>query len=74
MGRKPDTDDLKASGCTKEQIRQFRNCSCAEEELKFLKDHRKCLLDKIHEQEQQISTLDYLTHQIEKDKGGNTPE
>ena len=62
----PEPEDLRASGCTLEQIAQFENCKCMAEKLRFLQHHRDQLLDSIHEQEQQISTLDYLTYQMEK--------
>lgn len=62
----PTSDDLKASGCTKEQIEQFSECRNRSEKLKFLERHRKELLNSIHDKEKQISTLDYLAHKIEK--------
>ncbi len=66
---KPKPEDLKASGCTLEQIEQFGNCRCTAEKLRFLHHHRDQLLDSIHEQERQISTLDYLTWQMGKNAG-----
>ncbi len=60
----PTPEDLKASGCTQKQIEQFSSCQCQSEQLRFLRQHRKELLDSIHEQERQISTLDYLTYQM----------
>ena len=66
MDTMPTSEDLKASGCTAEQIRQFAACRCTAEKLRFLQRHREELLDSIHEQERQISTLDYLAHQMTK--------
>ena len=67
MATRPTAEDLKASGCTAEQIRQFSACQCTAEQLRFLRRHREKLLDSIHEQERQISTLDYLAHQLTKE-------
>ena len=67
MNDKPTPEDLRASGCSAEQIKQFSECRCAEEKLKLLRRQRKKLLDSIHEQEEQISNLDYLAHEISKD-------
>lgn len=66
---RPGPEDLRASGCTLEQIEQFDNCRCTAEKLRFLQHHRDQLLDSIHEQERQISTLDYLTWQMGKNAG-----
>lgn len=66
---RPKPEDLRASGCTLEQIEQFGNCRCTAEKLRFLQHHRDQLLDSIHEQERQISTLDYLTYQMGKTAG-----
>ncbi len=66
MAAAPTPEDLKATGCTKEQIRQFSACRCTAEQLRFLQRHREALLDSIHKQEAQISTLDYLAHELQK--------
>lgn len=57
-------EDLRASGCSKEQIEAYASCRCKAEKLRFLQQQREKLLDSIHEQEQQISNLDYLTHKM----------
>lgn len=61
--------NLKDAGCSQETI----NCclSCLDmgkkaELLKRLKNHRKGLLEKVHEGEKQIDCLDYLVFQIDR--------
>lgn len=68
MEKAPSAEDLKASGCTKEQIEQFSACRCKAEKLRFLQQQREKLLDSIHTQEEQITTLDYLAHRMTKDE------
>lgn len=60
--------NLKDAGCSEETI----NCclSCLDmgkkaELLKQLENHRKGLLEKVHEGEKQIDCLDYLVFQID---------
>lgn len=64
MGSEPSAEDLKASGCSKEQIEAFSCCRCRAEKLRLLQQQRDRLLDSIHAQEEQISNLDYLTHRL----------
>ena len=61
--------NLKDAGCSQETI----NCglSCLDmgkkaELLKRLENHRKGLLEKVHEGEKQIDCLDYLVFQIDR--------
>lgn len=61
--------NLKDAGCSEETI----NCclSCLDmrkkaELLKRLENHRKGLLEKVHEGEKQIDCLDYLVFQIDR--------
>lgn len=61
--------NLKDAGCSQETI----NCclSCLDmgkktELLKRLENHRKGLLEKVHQGEKQIDCLDYLVFQIDR--------
>lgn len=64
-------ENLKDAGCCEETIER---CLCClddgkkEEILKQLDDHRKDLLQKVHEGEKQIDCLDYLVYQIDRCK------
>lgn len=59
--------NLKDAGCSQETIDCCITCldmGQKEELLKRLDEHRKGLLDKVHEGEKQINCLDYLVFQI----------
>lgn len=59
--------NLKDAGCSQETIDCCITCldmGQKEELLKRLDEHRKGLLDKVHEGEKQIDCLDYLVFQI----------
>lgn len=59
--------NLKDAGCSQETIDGCLAClnkGQKKELLKRLEQHRKGLLDKVHEGEKQIDCLDYLVFQI----------
>ncbi len=61
--------NLKDAGCAPDIIECCIACmeqGKKKELLKRLEDHRKGLLDKVHEEEKQIDCLDYLVYQIRR--------
>lgn len=59
--------NLEDAGCNEDTIACCIDClDCGKraELLKRLEDHRKGLLNKVHEREKQIDCLDYLVYQI----------
>nr|WP_294467228.1 hypothetical protein [uncultured Sellimonas sp.] len=63
--------NLKDAGCSKETIQKFLCCCESKEkeaQVEVLEHHRKKLLRKIHTEERQISCLDYLIYQIQKEE------
>ena len=52
--------NLKDAGCDETTIGCYIGCcGCGQDQVKVLKKHRRCLLDKIH---------DYLLYQMEKEQ------
>lgn len=61
--------NLKDAGCDETTIGCYIGCcGCGLDQVKVLKKHRRCLLDKIHEGQKQIDCLDYLLYQMEKEQ------
>lgn len=61
--------NLKDAGCSQETINYCLSCldmGKKAELLKRLENHRKGLLEKVHEGEKQIDCLDYLVFQIDR--------
>ncbi len=61
--------NLKDAGCSQETIKCCLSCldmGKKAELLKRLENHRKGLLEKVHEGEKQIDCLDYLVFQIDR--------
>lgn len=61
--------NLEDAGCSREVIDCCLACldhGKKDELLKRLEDHRKGLLNKVHEGEKQIDCLDYLVYQIHR--------
>ena len=62
--------NLEDAGCREETVKEFldlRDEGNVQAQLKLLSQHRKELLDKVHQEERCISCLDYLVYQMEKD-------
>ena len=56
------------AGCDEDFIRRFENCICDMSKCeKLLAQHRRELLDEIHEKEDNISCLDYLVFMMKKE-------
>ncbi len=65
--------NLKDAGCDKKIIECFMKCMAQDDfngQLELMKEHRKCLLDRVHEEEKQINCLDYLVYQIDRSRTG----
>lgn len=58
-------------GCSAEQAAQFlslKETCCAESCIRYLKRHRKQLLDEIHQMHRKVDCVDYLIRELEKQK------
>jgi len=63
--------NLQDAGCSREMIEGFMKCMNQDDlkgQMQLMKEHRKCLLDKVHQEEKQISCLDYLVYQMGRNK------
>lgn len=61
--------NLEAAGCDAEEIRSFMITFREEnltESLRMLAEHRRFLLNNLHQKQKQIDCLDYLVYQFEK--------
>ena len=62
-------ESLKDAGCECEVIDCFLECNelgNKKEQLRIINQQRRCLLDKVHEEESKIHCLDYLAYKIDK--------
>lgn len=71
--------DLKNCGCTPKEIEAYLKLDETDACAQFLKAKRSGLLDKVHQMERHIHTVDYLIYQMEsegkdKRKNGNHQE
>lgn len=65
--------NLKDAGCGRKIIECFMECMAQDDvngQLRLMKEQRKCLLDRVHKEEKQISCLDYLVYQIDRSREG----
>lgn len=60
--------NLTDAGCNQEMIQKFMELREKEEQLYFLSKQRKLLLNRVHQEEQKISCLDYLVYKIQKEE------
>lgn len=63
--------NLKDAGCNQETIDSFMKCMGQNDlngQLQLMEGQRKCLLDRVHEEEKQIDCLDYLVYQIGRNR------
>ncbi len=63
--------NLKDAGCSPDTITCFMECLGQDDlssPLKLMEEHRKCLLNKVHEEEKHIDCLDYLVYQIRRNR------
>ena len=62
-------ENLKDAGCDPDMIRRCEILVQGEkrgELMRVLSQHRRALLDAVHENERRIDCLDYLVYQLEK--------
>ena len=72
-GDNPDAviQNLEDAGCDKDTVEQFMELGENGErqrQMKLLEKHRRVLLEKVHKKEKQIDCLDYLVHQMRKER------
>ena len=63
--------NLKDAGCDKKTIESFMKCMARDDvsgQLRLMKEQRRCLLNKVHEEEKKIDCLDYLVYQVGRSK------
>ncbi len=63
--------NLKDAGCDKETIESFMKCMDQDDvggQLRLMKEQRRCLLNRVHEEEKKIDCLDYLVYQMGRSK------
>lgn len=53
-------------GCSQDCIEQYKRLTDDEQRFLYLRQYRRCLLDKIHDKQKQLDRLDYLLHQLKK--------
>ena len=62
-------ENLKDAGCDPDMIRRCEALAQSEKQgelMRVLSQHRRALLDAVHENERRIDCLDYLVYQLEK--------
>ena len=62
-------ESLKDAGCDPDMIRNCEILVQSEKQgelMRVLSQHRRALLDTVHENERRIDCLDYLVYQLEK--------
>ena len=63
--------NLEDAGCDEETVERCLDCARQgrmQEQLRLLSAHRRLLLDAVHRCEKQITCLDYLVFQIEREE------
>ncbi len=62
-------ENLIAAGCDDDFINEFVSCINDRKKCsRLLAGHRRELLDRVHEEERRISSLDYLIYNMEKQR------
>lgn len=64
--------NLKAAGCDEDTIRAFLNDlqdGKQSKGVKLLEQHRRALLDGLHQEQRRIDCLDYLLYMLQKREG-----
>ena len=67
-------ENMKDAGCDPEMIRRCEVLAWGEKQgelMRVLSQHRRALLDAVHENERRIDCLDYLVYQLEKQSKKN---
>ena len=66
--------NLKDAGCDPKTIKCFMECMEQDNlsgQFQLMEGQRKCLLDRVHEEEKKIDCLDYLVYQMGRMKTNN---
>lgn len=66
-------DCLDDIGCSEAEKSGIMRCRCSDDlngTIRLLRKRRQVILDEIHEEEKQISCLDYLVFMLEKELDG----
>ena len=67
-------ENLKDAGCDPDMIRNCEILAQSKKQgelMRVLSQHRRALLDAVHENERRIDCLDYLVYQLEKQSKKN---
>ncbi len=59
-------ENLVAAGCPEEVIQKVQHLESAEQQTLELRKYRRCLLEKVHREQERLTNLDYLLYQLEK--------
>lgn len=75
---KPEKEEivqnLKDAGCDEKTVEKVTGCLAegrTEDGLKTLEEHRRALLEHVHEGQKCIDCLDYLVYQVKKEDSSN---
>lgn len=53
-------ENLEAAGCPDEVIRKVQQMEGAQQQILELRKYRRCLLEKVHREQERLTNLDYL--------------
>jgi len=59
-------ENLVAAGCPDEVIRKVQQLEGTQQQTLELRKYRRCLLEKVHREQERLTNLDYLLYQLEK--------
>ena len=68
-------ENLEDAGCDSNFSERFlvlERSGQYREQLRLLSDHRRLLLNRLHQEERRIDCLDYLVYQLEKRRAGES--
>ncbi len=63
--------NLHDAGCDEAQISDFLECARTkdtEEQIRFLRTHRRTLMDELHASQKKVDCLDFLVYKLGKDQ------
>ncbi len=59
---------LQDCGMEQKNVNQFLKCEKEKDQLRLLHQQRKRLMDNLHQAQRKVDVVDYVIHQIEKEK------
>lgn len=59
-------ENLVAAGCPEEVIQKVQQLQGIEQQTLELRKYRRCLLEKVHREQERLTNLDYLLYQLEE--------